>query len=121
MLVDTSGQRNLLVYFRACWRGERQSGHVCLDGHHSCSRGGRANIHHQHVVNLELSHTGLFLAVGLDSQQSSQKEVVDLDVCENRRQVALRTNNLSNQTVGSTQSRVDVGSHTNQSSWNGKL
>lgn len=131
MLVNTSTQRYLLANLRRRGRVEHNLGQVGFDRHDATSFGCRANVDHENLtlgefLNLRSdervsatsergnedgvgrrAHLRLLLVVSLDTEQSSQEEVVDLNLGVNGGQRALRSKNLSDESITTCQLRVD--------------
>jgi hypothetical protein len=106
VLLNTSGQSHLFANLCASGRGERQTGSVSLDGNNLGARSGRTNVDHKHFVLCKLRNLGLLAVCGLDSEQSSKEEVVDLELSVNVGKMAAETKDKTNETIGTTQSRV---------------
>lgn len=77
MLLDTTRQSNLLTDLGTRGGGERKTGGVSLDGNDLGTGGGGTNVDHEHFVLAELRDLGLLAVGGLDTEQPSEKKVVD--------------------------------------------
>lgn len=69
---------------------------------------------YQYFVLRELGNLGLLAVRSLDTEQSSEKEVVDLELSVDVWQMSAETQDETDKTIGTTQCRVNAGSHTNQ-------
>jgi hypothetical protein len=62
------------------------------------------------------------LAIGsLNTQQTTEQEVVDFDLSVDRRQLTTVTQNETNETISTAQGRVDESSNTDETTGNGEL
>ena len=58
------------------------------------------------------------LLIGLDPQELLEQEKVDLNLNENVGQSANGTQHLANQTIGTAERGINLGTHTNESTGN---
>lgn len=121
MLVDTSAESHLLTDICADGAGQDQLSSVVLDSSDLSTSGRGANVDHDDLVLGQLGDLGL-LAVGrLDTKQASEQVEVDLDLAVNVGQLALEAQDETDQTIGTAEGRVDLGTDTNQATGHGVL
>ena len=121
VLVDSSADGDLLSHLGTGRAGQAELGGIGLNTHHLGARGGRADVNHEHFVLAQLSDLGLLAVGGLDTQQAAQQEVVDLQLGVDGGEAAAMAQDETDKTIGTAQSRVDAGTHTNQTTGNGEL
>lgn len=121
MLLNSSTQSNLLSDLRASRTRQAQSRHVSLDAHDLGTSCCGSDIHHQHFVLGQLGNLGLLAILRLNTEQTSQKEIVDFDLRVDLGEHSLETEDKSDKTVGSAKSGVDAGSYTNETTWYSEL
>lgn len=68
-----------------------------------------------------VTHLGLFLVIRLDTEQTTQQEVVDFQFRVNSRQLTDRSQHLADQTIRTAECGINLGSHTNQPTGYGEL
>lgn len=78
MLVDTSTQRNLLPYLRACRAGQTQSSGIGFDRHDFGACCYAADVDHENLVLGQLGYLCLLSILCPDAEKTAQKEVVHL-------------------------------------------
>lgn len=112
MLLDSSGKRNLLTLL--CARGgcELQLRNIGLRGHDLGTGGGGTNVDHEDFVLGELGDLGLLAVGGLDSEETAEKEEVDFKVEVDVGEEGLKTEDLTDETIGTAEGGIDVGTNT---------
>lgn len=111
MLFDPPRQCNLLSNLRAGRARQDQLRHVDLGCDDLGAGRGAADVDHDHFVLGQLADLGLLPILGLDSEQPPESKVVDLELCIDGWQRSLEPENVANQSVGSAEGWVDLGSH----------
>jgi hypothetical protein len=130
VLLDTSGQGDLLANLCAGGRCEGEAGSVGLDGDDLGTSGGRTNVDHlctcqflfsdhaqfvvsyQNFVLGQLGNLRLLAIGGLDTEQSAEKEVVDLNLGVNVGEMSTETEDETDKTIGTAKRRVDASTNT---------
>jgi hypothetical protein len=111
MLFDPPRERNLFANLSAGRTRQDQLRHVdlcCDDLSAGCSA---ADVDHDDFVLGELADLGLLAVLGLDAQQATEREVVDLQLCVDGRESSLEAENVAHKSIGSAESWVDLSSH----------
>lgn len=121
VLLDTSGQGDLLTDLCAGGRGERETGGVSLHSDDLGTSSSRTNVDHEDFVLRQLGDLGLLAVGGLDTEQSSEEEVVDLDFGVDVGEMSTETEDEANETIGTAEGRVDAGTDTDETTGDGKL
>jgi len=80
LTLDTSAQRDLLLDLRACWTCQAELGSVTLHGDNLSTSRSTSDVDHENLVLCELSNLCLLSIGGLDTEQSPQQEIVDLNL-----------------------------------------
>ena len=112
MLLDSTREGDLLTDLGTCRASELQSGGISLDGDDLGTSGGRTNVDHEDFVLCEFGNLGLLAVGGLDTEQTTEQEVVDLDLGVDGRELATETKDETDQTIGTAEGRVDTGTNT---------
>lgn len=121
MLLNPPRQRHLLPHLRARRRRQLQLRSIRLHRHNLRARRRRPNIHHQHLVLRQFSDLRLFAIRSLHTEESSQQEVVNLQLGEDLRQTTLQPQHESNKTIGTAEGRVDAGADADEAAWDGEF
>lgn len=121
MLFDSAGKGDLLADLGTGRAGELKSGGVGLDGDDLGTSGGGTNVDHEDFVLRELGNLGLLAIGSLDTEQTTEQEVVDLDLSVDGGKLATETKDETDQTIGTAEGGVDTGTNTNETTGNGKL
>lgn len=121
MLLDSAGKSDLLTDLGTGGAGELESGGIGLDGDDLGTGGGGTNVDHEDFVLCKLSNLGLLAVGGLDTEQTTEQEVVDLDLSVDGGELATETKDETDQTIGTAEGRVDTGTNTNETTGNGEL
>jgi hypothetical protein len=111
VLLDSSGQRNLLSLPGTSRGGQLKLSNIGLGGDDLGSGGGGSNVNHENFVLSQLSNLGLLSVGGLDSEKTSKKEEVDLKVSVDAGKLSLYSKDVTDETVGTAESGVDTGSN----------
>lgn len=106
VLLYPSRESNLLANLGTRRRGKRKTCSIRLDRDDLGSGGRASNIDHQHFVLAQLGYLGLFAVCCLDTEETSEKEVVDLELLVDGRKMSSKTQHEADQTIGSAESRV---------------
>jgi len=112
MLLDSSTQGDLLTDLgtsRAC---ELQLGDISLDTDDFGTSRSRSNVDHENFVLGQFGDLGLLAVCGLNTEQATEEEVVNLDFGIDGRKLALQTEHETNETIGTAKSRVNTGTNT---------
>ncbi len=112
MLLDTATEGNLLADVCAGGAGEDKLGSIVLDGSNLGTGGGRTNVHHENLVLSKLGDLGLLTIGGSNTEKTTEKIEIDLNLTIDLRESTLKTKNKTNKTIGSAESGVDTGSAT---------
>lgn len=112
MLLDSAGKSDLLANLGTRGASELQSGGIGLDGDDLGTSGGRTNVDHENFVLCELGDLGLLAIGSLDTEQTAEQEVVDLDLGVDGGELATETKDETDQTIGTAEGRVDTGTNT---------
>lgn len=107
MLVDPATQGDLLAQLGRGGGVEENLGEIGLDGHDAASLGRAADVDHQNLVLGELLNLGLLLVVRLDSEETAQEEVLDLNLDVDGRERALGAEHLADETIATGELGVD--------------
>lgn len=75
--LDTTGQRNLLTDLSARRASQTEDGSVGLDSDHLSAGGGATDVDHENLILCQLGHLLLLAICCLDTQETSQQEVID--------------------------------------------
>lgn len=121
MLLDTSGQSNLLANVAAGRAGQNQLGGIVLDSDNLGSSRGGTNVDHDHLVLGQLGNLGLLAIGGSHTEQAAEKVEVDLDLAVDIGKTALETQDETNETISTAKGRVDSGTDTDETTGNGVL
>ena len=121
MLLDSAGKSDLLANFGTGRAGELKSGGIGLDGDDLSTSGGRTNVNHEDFVLCELGNLGLLAIGSLDTEQTAEQEVVDLDFSVDGGELATETKDETDQTIGTAESGVDASTNTNKTTRNSEL
>lgn len=121
MLLDSAGKSDLLADLGTGRAGELKSGGIGLDGDDLSTSGGRTNVNHEDFVLCELGNLGLFAIGSLDTEQTAEQEVVDLDLSVDGGELATETKDETDQTIGTAESGVDTSTNTNKTTRNSEL
>lgn len=100
VLLNSPTDGNLLTNLSASGRGQNELGSIGLDTSDLGTGGCRANVHHQHLVLSKLGNLSLLAVGGLDTQQSAEQEVVDLNLSVDCGKASTVTQNETNKTIG---------------------
>lgn len=111
VLLDSSGQRNLLSLSGTSRRGQLKLSNIGLGGDDLGSSGGGSNVNHENLVLSQLSNLSLLSVGGLDSEKTSKKEEVDLEVSVDAGKLSLDSKDVTDETIGTAESGVDTGSN----------
>ncbi len=113
VLVDLATESDFLADLGAHGTVELQLGQVHLDGGDASARAQRANVQHENLALGQLLHLGgLLVALGAHAQQATQQERADLNVRVDLGQRVDGAERVANHTIGTTQLRIDLGTHT---------
>lgn len=112
MLLDSSTQGNLLTNLGTCRACELQLGDISLDTNDLGTSRSRSDVDHENFVLCQFGDLCLLAVCGLDTEQATEEEIVDLDFGVDGWQLALETEYETNETVGTAKSRVDTGTNT---------
>jgi hypothetical protein len=123
VLVHTTTESDLLTLHGAHRVDEEDLGEIALHRNHAATSRRGADVDHEHLTLDELGDTSLFplVAVGLDAEEAAQQIEVDLELGEDVRQLARSTQNLPDQTILATKSRINMRSDSDQTTWNSIL
>lgn len=112
MLLNTSRKGNLLAVLSTGWGSELQLGTVSLDGNNLCSGSGRTNVDHENFALGELGNLGLLAIGSLDTEETTEEEVVDLEVGVDGWEFATETEDETDETIGTAKSWINSGTNT---------
>lgn len=112
MLLDSSRERDLLSHLGARRRRKCELRNIRLRSHDLRTGGSRPNVDHEHLVLGELGNLGLLAVGGLDTEKTTKKEEVDFEVEVDFGEVALETEDLADETIGTAKRGIDVGTNT---------
>jgi hypothetical protein len=121
MLLDSAGKRNLLANLGTGRAGKLESGGIGLDGDDLGTSGGGTNVDHEDFVLCELGNLGLLAIGGLDTEQTTEQEVVDLDLGVDGGELATETKDETDQTIGTAEGGVNTGTNTDETTGDGEL
>lgn len=99
MLVDSSGDGDLLANFCAGRGGQGELGRIGLDTENLGTGGGGTNVDHQNLVLSQLGNLGLLAIGGLDTQKAAEQEVVDFDLGVDGGKMAAVAQNETDETI----------------------
>lgn len=99
MLVDSSGDGNLLANFCASRGGQGELGGIGLDTQDLGTGGGGANVDHQNLVLGQLGNLGLLAIGSLNTQKAAEQEVVDLNLGVDGGKMAAVAQNETDETI----------------------
>lgn len=112
MLLDSSGKGNLFANLGTCRAGELKSGSVGLDGNDLGTSGGGTNVDHEDFVLCKLGDLGLLAIGSLDTEETTEEEVVDFDFSVDGGELSTETEDETNETIGTAEGRVDTSTNT---------
>lgn len=119
MLLDTTAQSNLFTQACAGRAGKGKLSSIVLDSNNLGTSRRGTNVDHDDFVLGKLGDLGL-LAVGCPYTKQTAEEIeVDFDLAVNLGKSALETKDETDQTIGTTQSRVNARTNTNETTGNG--
>jgi hypothetical protein len=121
MLLDSAGKSNLLANLGTGRAGKLESGSIGLDGDDLGTSGGGTDVDHEDFVLCELGNLGLLAVGGLDTEQTTEQEVVDLDLSVDGRELATETKDETDQTIGTAEGGVNTGTNTDETTGDGEL
>jgi len=121
MLLDSAGKGNLLANLGTGRAGELKSGSIGLDSNNLGTSGGRTDVNHENFVLCELGNLGLLAVGGLDTEQTTEQEVVDLNLSVDGGKLATETKDETDQTIGTAEGGVDTGTNTDETTRDGEL
>jgi hypothetical protein len=121
MLLDSAGKGNLLANLGTGRAGKLESGGIGLDGDDLGTSGGGTNVDHEDFVLCELGNLGLLAIGGLDTEQTTEQEVVDLDLGVDGGELATETKDETDQTIGTAEGGVNTGTNTDETTGDGEL
>jgi hypothetical protein len=121
MLLDSAGKGDLLANLGTGRAGELKSGGIGLDGDNLGTSSGGTNVDHEDFVLCELSNLGLLAVGGLDTEQTTEQEVVDLDLSVDGGELATETKDETDQTIGTAESGVNTSTNTDETTRDGEL
>jgi hypothetical protein len=114
VLVNSSGQRDLLSLLGTRGTGELQLCNIGLGSDDFSARSGRANVDHEDFVLGKLSHLRLLAVGGLHTEETAQKEEVDFEIGVDVGELTLETEDVTDETVGTAKGGVNTGTDTCQ-------
>lgn len=112
MLLNSSGEGNLLANLCACRAGELQPCGISLDSDNLGTGSGGANVDHEDFVLCQLGNLGLLAIGSLDTEETAEKEVVDLNLSVDGRELSTETKDETNKTIGTAEGWVNTSTHT---------
>lgn len=121
MLVNTSAEGDLLADIRADRAGQDQLGSIVLDSSNLGTGRCGTNVNHDDFVLGQLGDLGLLAIGGLDTEQTSEEVEVDFDFAVDIGELALKTQDETDQTIGTAKGRIDLGTDTDQTTGNSVL
>lgn len=121
MLLNTTGQGDLLANVCAGRGGEDELGGIVLDGGNLGTGGRGTNVDHDDLVLGELGDLGLLAVGGADTEETAQEVEVDLDLAVDLGQASLETQDETDETIGSAEGGVDAGTDTDETTGDGVL
>lgn len=121
MLLDTSGQSNLLADACASRVGEDQLSSIVLDSDDLGTGRSRADVDHDDLVLGQLSNLSLLTVGSLDTKKAAQQVEVNLNLAVDFGQLALQAENEADKTIGTAKGRVDAGTNTDETTRDGVL
>ena len=121
MLLDSAGKGDLLADLGTGRAGELKSGGIGLDGDDLGTSGGGTNVDHEDFVLCELGNLGLLAIGGLDTEQTTEQEVVDLNLGVDSGELATETQDETDQTIGTAEGGVNTSTNTDETTGDGKL
>mmetsp|Transcript_22709 Transcript_22709/g.45907 ORF Transcript_22709/g.45907 Transcript_22709/m.45907 type:complete len:498 (+) Transcript_22709:283-1776(+) len=122
MFIDAAGERDLLSNLGADGDGELDLGEVSLDSAHVAARRRAPHVHHQNLPLRQLLHLlALLISLGLDAEETAQKEEVDLEVRVDVRQLPRLSQHLADEAVSAGEGGVDLGADADEAAWHGVL
>jgi len=121
MLLDSAGKSDLLANLGTGRAGKLKSGGIGLDGNDLGTSSGGTNVDHEDFVLCELGDLGLLAVGGLDTEQTTEQEVVDFDLSVDGGELATETKDETDQTIGTAESGVNASTNTNETTGDGEL
>lgn len=112
VLLNSSAEGDLLSDLSAGGASQLQSCSIGLDSNDLGTSGCGSNIDHEDLILCQLSNLGLLSIGSLDTEQATQQEVVDFDLGVNSGKLSTKTEDETDQTIGTAKSWVDAGSNT---------
>jgi hypothetical protein len=121
MLLDSARKSDLLANLGTGRAGKLESGGIGLDGDNLGTSGGGTNVDHEDFVLCELGDLGLLAVGSLDTEQTAEEEVVDLDFGVDGGELATETKDETDQTIGTTEGGVNTSTNTDETTRDGEL
>jgi hypothetical protein len=121
MLLNSAGKGDLLANLGTGRAGELKSGGIGLDGNDLGTSGGRTDVDHEDFVLCELSNLCLLAIGSLDTEQTTEQEVVDLNLSVDGGELATKTKDETDQTIGTAEGGINTSTNTDETTGNGEL
>lgn len=121
VLVNSPTQSNLLALLTARWCCQCDRDITTLYRCDPTTSLTRSNVDEQGLTNDKLANLGLFAVVCLDTKQSTEQEDLCSDFDVDGWALVNRRHDHTEQSVGTTESRVNEGTDTDKTTGNGKL
>lgn len=121
MLLNSATDGDLLANFRASRAGQAELSGIGLDTKDLGTGSSGTDVNHENFVLSKLGDLGLLAVGGLDTEKTTEKEVVDLDLSVNGRKAATVTEDETDETIGTAKGGVDTGTDTDKTTGDGEL
>ena len=121
VLLNSATDGDLLANFRASRAGQAELSGISLDTNDLSTGSSGTDVNHENFVLSKLGDLGLLAVGGLDTEQTTEKEVVNLDLGVDGRKAATMTENETDETIRTAKGGVDTGTDTNKTTGNGEL
>lgn len=121
MLLNSATDGDLLANFCASRAGQAELSGIGLDTNDLSTGSSGTDVNHENFVLSKLSDLGLLAVGGFDTEQTTEKEVVDLDLSVDGGKAATVTEDETDETIGTAEGGVDTGTDTDKTTGNGEL
>merc|ERR1712190_178852 len=123
MLINTATESNLISFLRTDWacKGDLCS-IIILHTRNSSTSSRGSNINHENFRLLQLGYSScLRVAFGLDTKKTTKQIILHFNLDENKRKLPRMAKNMSNESISTSKSWVNLRTNTNQTTWNSEL
>lgn len=121
VLFNSARDGDLLTDLCTGGAGQAELSSIGLDTENLGTGSSGTDVDHENFVLGELGDLGLLAIGGLDTEQTTEKEVVNLNLSVDSRKAATVTENETDETIGTAKGGVDTGTDTDETTGNSEL